>query len=813
MFFPLTVVTICRLSVSGRFRSSGGRKSLIPPFDLGYCTPQRSSLYNPPMLLKGNPRLRLIIVLGSGVLLVFALLGALQAFNTSKVSFLNPDTTAETLAFTGLTVVLFLMLIALLVLLSRNLLKLYADQGSRALGTRLRNRMVLGAVLIALTPAAFMFLFSFFLMNRTVDRWFSPNTSELWRDSSRVVIELAQYVAGNARGEAESIADSGASEKGGAALTDVLNSHRTTLDDGFVIIYGKDHRVLANFHAPPNTSSASLIPWLDEKSEPGETVKPIPLNGLLYPELFIAAQRNDQPILRIGDREFALGMAISPGGNVVVAALPMPQGLSLTTSRIRKGAIEYWSLFRLRNQIRSPFLLLLLLVTVFVFFSSVWLAMFLSKQITRPVSALADAMDEIAKGKYEQRVELLSNAEMAELVRSFNHMAADLETSRQMAESSSAQLTAANQALEERRRELETILETIPSGVVTLNEAGTVLQANRAFGFLMGQRPDAALQGQPFELLLPAECAEEVAALIRRSHRMGAASTELELHIRGRNQHLAMTSARLDLARGKQGTVLVVEDTSDLLRAQRQLAWKEVAQRVAHEIKNPLTPIALSAERIGKHLDRAQPDSPNIIRKCSEVILSCVSTLRTLVDQFSALAQFPAPQPRACDMNHVAEEALALFAGRIDGITVQRDLAPNLPPVLADPDAIRRALANLIDNAAEAMQGSLLRVLCVGSSLSEDGAAVEVWVSDTGHGLTDEIRERLFLPFYSTKHRGTGLGLSIAAKIIQEHSGTIRAEGNFPKGARFLLRLPLMDSPVLHSAENLNSESLKEMRS
>jgi len=303
---------------------------------------------------------------------------------------------------------------------------------------------------------------------------------------------------------------------------------------------------------------------------------------------------------------------------------------------------------------------------------------------------------------------------------------------------------------------------------------------------------------------------------------MGAASTEIEFPARGRTIHLAITSARLEMAHGQQGSVLVVEDTTELLRAQRQLAWKEVAQRVAHEIKNPLTPIALSAERIARHLDRAQPDSPAVIRKCSEVILGCVGTLRTLVDQFSALAQFPAPQPRACDMNKVAEEALALFAGRLDGITVQWDLEPGLPTVLADPEAVRRALANMIDNAAEAMQGSLLRVLGIHSSLSEDGAAVEVVVSDTGHGLTDEIRERLFLPFYSTKHRGTGLGLSIAAKIVQEHGGTLRAEGNSPKGARFLLRLPLMDPAMLEgngathgvaSAPGVASASLKGLRS
>jgi len=234
-----------------------------------------------------------------------------------------------------------------------------------------------------------------------------------------------------------------------------------------------------------------------------------------------------------------------------------------------------------------------------------------------------------------------------------------------------------------------------------------------------------------------------------------------------------------------------------------------VAQQVAHEIKNPLTPIALSAERIAKHLERGQPDSPSIIRKCSEVILGCVGTLRTLVDQFSSLAQFPAPQPRPCDMNQIVDEALALFGGRLEGITVQRNREPALPPVLADPEAIRRALANLIDNAAEAMQGSLLRVLGVYTALSEDGAAVEVTISDTGHGLTDEIRERLFLPFYSTKHRGTGLGLSIAAKIVQEHGGSISAEANTPKGARFLLRLPLMEPVDQAASTATDTETVK----
>jgi len=737
--------------------------------------------------------------------LFLALLGALQAFNTSSVRFLNPETSGETLIFTSLTVVVFLLLLVLLMLLLRNILKLYADQSSSALGARLRTRMVLGAALIALTPAVFMFLFSFNLMNRSIDRWFSPNTSELREDSTRVVLELAQYVTDNARVEAESIAASGVLDKDLPALQDELVSRRITLGGGFAVVYGKDLHRLASFQAPPESSQASLLPWLPEKNDADNAGATVQLHGPLSANLLSAAQRGDEAVFKVGGQEYALGMAATASGKVAVVALPMPKGLSQTVVRIRSGADEYWQLFRSRNRIRTTFFLLLLLITVFVFFSSVWLALFLSKQITRPVEALADAMDEIADGKYDHRVSLIASGEMGDLVRAFNHMAADLEASRSLAESSSAQLTAANQSIEERRRELETIVETIPGGVVTLDGSGTVLQSNRAFAALMGRREDVSLAGESLETLLPAECWDDLAGVIRRGHRMGAASTEIEMHARGRTIHLGVTSARLELVHGQHGTVLVVEDMTELLRAQRQLAWKEVAQRVAHEIKNPLTPIALSAERIGRHVDRRQPDSLQVIRKCSEVILGCVGTLRTLVDQFSALAQFPAPQPRPCDMNRVAEEALAMFAGRLDGITVNWDLEPDLPQVLADPESMRRALANLIDNAAEAMQGSLLRVLGIHSSLSEDGGSVEVAVSDTGHGLTDEIRERLFLPFYSTKSRGTGLGLSIAAKIVQEHGGSLRAEANSPKGARFLMRLPLIEpgvaaQPVLEGA-------------
>ncbi len=241
------------------------------------------------MKFLADPRRRSVVLLAGGVLLFFVLLGALQAFNTSGVGFLNPETSGETLVFTGLTVVVFLLLMVLLMLLLRNILKLYADQSSSALGARLRTRMVLGAALIALTPAVFMFLFSFQLMNRSIDRWFSPNTSELREDSTRVVLELAQYVTNNARVEAESIAASGAPDLDLPALQDALASHRITLTGGFAVVYGKNLRLLAGFQAPPEQSQASLLPWLNN----GEQGSAVPLHGPLsyHPAFRRAAQR------------------------------------------------------------------------------------------------------------------------------------------------------------------------------------------------------------------------------------------------------------------------------------------------------------------------------------------------------------------------------------------------------------------------------------------------------------------------------------------------------------------------------------------
>ncbi|MGA1983006.1 MAG: ATP-binding protein [Acidobacteriaceae bacterium] len=797
-----------------------------------------------------------IIVLGS---IAVVLLGTFTALNAFHLKFLTPATTGEIAVFSGLSTVAFLLFVVVLVLLVRNVLKLYADQRSSVMGTRLRTRMLWGAVLVSVIPVVFMFLFSYDLMNRSLERWFSQNPDEIRDDSTRLALELAQYTSANARVEAESIAASLLPTESGAAdalarnpvpqaapadtIDRVLHQHEITLQSGFAVVYREAHPVAA-FHMPPLTGApAQVKPWLpDQPSTDTDTDNaPAPsahqpgddqvLDQSIDAAILTAAQRNDLPIFSIGDTDYALGTAAIKQGGTVVVGLPMPYGLSATRTRFQNAVDAYRKAYLQRREIRTLYLLLLLMMTSLALFACSWLALHLSKQVTKPVEALAEAMEAIAQGDYARRVAESSTEELGELVRSFNHMAADLEGSRRAVETSNLQLSAANATLEARRGELETMLETIPNGVATLDPNGSIVLANRALSEMLDPGGQTPFIGTSIEKIFPAEALESIHHLLRRSHRMGSASGEMEMTVPGTGTHaggtmyLLATVALLETGSGPDrihhGYVLVLENATELLRAQKQSAWKEVARRVAHEIKNPLTPISLSAEQIHRHIDRvgvtlasAQLESPSVavIRRSSEVISSSVESMRSLVDQFAALAQFPTAAPRPAALNPIVENSLALFAGRLQNIRLIKRLAPDLPLVLADPEAMKRALGNLIDNSAEAMHESLLRELRVTTALLPSGM-VELTVSDTGSGLTDEMRERLFLPYFSTKQRGTGLGLAIAAKIVQEHGGTIRAEKNSPAGATFIIELPPAPTAEPDSVPETASDTTVSTRS
>jgi len=593
------------------------------------------------------------------------------------------------------------------------------------------------------------------------------------------------YATQNAHAEAASIASSPevqrAFQEGSfGPVLDEFRRRELTLQSGFALAVVDDEAV-ASLHLPQ--------PW-----------------GVLRGELPRARDARGQwPIFELGGVQFALGSAPVGDHGQILVATPLPKGYTSSIAQLQASQQKYAELRRQRDLIRRTYMLVLLLITVGVLFAGTWLALFLSKLVTRPVEALAAATQEISRGRFDYRVELTAQDELGALIASFNHMAEELEASRRQIEASRADLSSANVQLEQRRRQIEAILESIPSGVLSLDAEGRVAHVNRAFQRIFNPQLPAGnsiAEGSALRDIFPEEFARDLRQIMRKSDRMGMATSQMESTHRRVRLALAVTVASLREGPRQHGYVIVFDDLSDLLRAQKQMAWREVARRVAHEIKNPLTPIALSAERMRRHLERGVPGESDaaVLIGCVETIAGSVETVRTLVDEFSALARFPTAQPQSADINQIVESALAMFDGRLAGISVQTLLAPDLPRVLADPEAMKRALANLIDNAAEAMQDSLVREVQITTAVVGHGEAVEIAVSDTGHGVTAELKEKLFLPYFSTKKRGTGLGLAIVSRIVEDHHGSIRVEENSPVGARFIVEIPVAAEPALESA-------------
>jgi two-component system nitrogen regulation sensor histidine kinase NtrY len=730
---------------------------------------------------KNSNRKRAIVLLAIAVFLLFAILASQTAFNQS---ILRADTNQQVVVFYALSLLISLLFVALTFVLARNLLKLFAERRLGVLGSKFRTRMVVGALLLSFVPVMVMYWFAYGLMNRSIDKWFSTPVEEVRADTDAMASLLAGYAAQNARSEAVAIAASPATQRafeghGFAAMVEEFRSHEPTLQGGFTI-------ALQN-----GVAEASLgvpAPW-----------------AVLKGRLPIAQAAAGEPARFTWEQtEYTLGSSPVGSDGLILVAMPLPPEFSRTVKQIEASQQRYLQLSRERKHVRQTYMGLLLLLTMMVLFVTTWLALFLSKLVTRPLAALAEATQEISRGRLDYRIDVSAADEIGDLVRSFNRMAEELETSRRQIEASSRNASAANAELDERRRQMETILESIPTGVLSLDANRIVTHANHALqrmfhpeGYRDGQH---MLRGSPLADVFPAEVLQDLEPLLRRADRMGMTTSPMEMPLHRTSLNVAVTVATLHRQDERSGYVIVFEDLSDLLKAQKQAAWREVARRVAHEIKNPLTPIALSAERIQRHLERAvTPDkaSLEIVRSCAHTIAGAVETVRRLVDEFSTLARFPASNPHPADINEVIENALSLFNGRMDGIGLHKSLAPDLPKVMADTEAIKRAVANLVDNAAEAMQDSLLREIQISTSLVASRDAVEITIADTGHGVTPELKEKLFLPYFSTRKRGTGLGLAIVSRVIEDHHGSIRVEENRPVGARFIIELPVVSEPAL----------------
>lgn len=731
-------------------------------------------------------RKQVIILLAMSVFLLLAILVSQTAFD---LTFLRPGNNQQIIVFAALSALIFLLFVALTFVLFRNLLKLFAERRLGVLGSKFRTRMVVGALLLSFVPVMVMYWFAYGLMNRSIDKWFSTPVEEVRADTHAMASLLAEYAAQNARAEAASIANSPEAQRsfaghGFSAVESKFQNHELTFQGGFALAI-QNGNAEASFNAP--------APW-----------------ALLKASMPLASAAKGGPAsFTWGKTEYTLGSAPVGNDGLILVAVPLPRQFAQTVKQVEDSQQRYFELAHERRLVRRTYMGLLLLLTMIVLFVTTWLALFLSKLVTRPLAALAEATQEIARGRLDYRIDLSAADEIGDLVRSFNKMAADLEASRKQTVASTLEVRAANAELDQRRQHMETILESIPTGVLSLDAARNVTHANHAL--LRMFHPDGyvdredVLRHARLDEVFPKEVLEDLEPMLRRADRMGMTTSQMEMPLPRAPLNVAVTVAALRHQGERSGYVIVFEDLSDLLKAQKQAAWREVARRVAHEIKNPLTPIALSAERIQRHLERApnaDKASLEVVRTCAVTIAGAVETVRRLVDEFSSLARFPASRPAPADINEVIEDALSMFDGRLEQIRVHKSLAPGLPKVMADSEAMKRAVANLVDNAADAMQDSLVREIQISTSLVGSRDAVEITVADTGHGVTRELKEKLFLPYFSTRKRGTGLGLAIVSRVIEEHHGSIRVEENQPVGARFILELPVVPEPALATPQH-----------
>lgn len=712
------------------------------------------------------------ILLGAGLVVVSFLAVLVFALGSLHIP-VYPEDSSETTVLFALAFLIAGTFGVFALILGRTLLRLSAERRSRQMGSRFKVKMVLGAMGVSLLPVVFLFFFSYALVNRTLNAWF-PRPLETANEQSQTLLTHFE-----------------------TAESDRLNrlaataAVRGTADEAFL---ARDHAIDISWVTDANGELSSGVDFAKPGNDTSTAgVGGTPFSAATSPES-VQTIRSGARVWKVNGELYLAGSAPLKEGTLYVAR-HLPSDFAERYADIETQTDTYRRQKQFIRAYKRELLGMLALITLLLLFTTTWVALFLSKQVTVPIQALAEATREISRGNFDHHIEVQAQDELGTLVRSFNRMTEQLGEGRRQINEFTQSLEQAVEEREHRRKLMEAILENIPTGVVSLDASGDVARVNTAITTILG---DSARGAHTLSELVGEEAARAVLHLMRRSLRMGAASREIEIATAGRLVRAAVTVTSLGPRRSNPGFIVVIDDLTDLLQAQKAAAWQEVAQRIAHEIKNPLTPIQLSAQRLLRYLDRSAAANPTAQRtdfeklsaECAGLIEREVQTLESMVDEFSQFARFPAARLAQADLNSIVASALELFQGRLDGIIVSTDLAGSLPSVKADPELIRQVVANLIDNAAESMEGSPIRRLRVSTRTESDGDAVVIEVSDSGHGISPEDKEKLFLPHFSTKGRGTGLGLAIASRIIAEHNGTIRVEDNMPAGARFLIRFP-----------------------
>lgn len=741
-----------------------------------------------------NPR----VLIAVGLLLVALLAGLfLLSDRTSEIPLpLLSDVLLYALLAVDLT-----LLAALVFVLARNLLKLWVEQRQSAPFARFRAKLVAALLAMTIVPAVLVLISGSDIIRNSAKSWFSEPADVLLSSAQGIATRYYQDRQEATAVRADRLARSlpaGAVAAGNvAALNPVVENEVGMMRAGVIELY----RAVPVLGGQPDAvfvlggESSTLPP--DHVSASADRLAARAM-----------ASGRDEPMQEDLDSGGVLVRTAAPivnADHAIVGAVVVSEHLDgqfRTEARQATAAYESYQQLRvLKGPIQGVYLTIFLAVTLLILVSATWLGLYLAKRITRPVQMLAEGARAIGAGQLDFRLEPETGDELGSLVEAFNMMAAELRTSQDKLEQSRHDLEQKNVEVDARRRYIETILERVATAVISLDAAGRISTVNGAAERLLGL--SAAAVGQPVGDVFAREDLQPLLAVVAGMQRRGRAGIVQEVTIarEDREIHLAAAATLLTGDDDRvEGAVLVLDDVTPLIRAQRVAAWRDVARRLAHEIKNPLTPIQLSAERLRRHFSGAVPATRVLVDECTDAIVTEVEALKGLVDEFAQFARLRGPRMLPTDLNHLIEDTLRLYNGVLQhaSLRLERRLAPGLPAVRLDTEQIRQVIINLVDNAMEALGGpsgparpdGQPPTIVVTTTADDRDGVVRLTVQDNGPGVPPADRDKLFMPYYSTKGRGSGLGLAIVRRIVVEHGGGIEVGEAGPSGTTFAVELP-----------------------
>ena len=672
----------------------------------------------------------------------------------------------------------FVLLIGILLVVVRNGFKLILERRRRVLGSRLRTRLVLSFVVLSLLPCLLMFLITTKYVQLSMDFWFKDQVE----NSMDAALELASNVyekvgmatVAQARNIRAEVQERGLSW-GGQAMDTLMERKQREYRTALIGLYYPDGKE-RNWHAEGESQDVWATARKDISLEQANS------QGYAY------------SLTEGKNRDFIFALLAVDGGKsgYLVMAYDMGEGFKARMDRIARGSGEYSKLRKIKKPLKHMLYSSLGVLTSLIMLGAVWFGFRLARELSAPIFALAAGTDRIAKGDLSVRLSDSSQDEFGMLIRSFNRMAQDLEHSRLETTEAYTMLEMQNQQIARHSKYIETVLNNVAAGVVSFDSNGYINTVNRSACDILGMEPEELL-GKRTEDFMPDPYGSMAKAVRERLRQRLETRIQrsVSLPIGGEERRLLFNVVGFSTDGVYRGSVAVFEDISELERMQRMAAWREVARRIAHEIKNPLTPIKLSAQRIARKFGGLVQDPA--FAQSTELIVRQVEHLQSMVQEFSAFAKLPVVVPQPGRLEPLLETITELFRNSHTKISWELHIPSPLPQLPMDRDALNRAFMNILTNAAEVLllahsPNPTVRVTATCQSALN---LVRIDFADNGPGLSEEERSRLFEPYFSRKKGGTGLGLTIVRSIVTDHRGYVRALPREGGGAVITMELPL----------------------